>query len=114
MKITKRQLRKIIRESIMIENEKAESSWEENRRLLRTRTKSHDLPESDQERLRSEYESEKDNAERYVRVSTPDMTDAVYGRGRGRGRVSTTVWDKKENTLLSWTRSSGSGGSLGT
>jgi len=78
------------------------------------RKESYQLSKNEQDRLRAEYEIDMGNKERYVRVSTPDMTDAMYGRGRGRGKSASTILDKKENTLLSWTFWSGNGGSLGT
>jgi len=106
--------RRIAAEKKAAADKKAEEEWAKRNELLRSRKKSRDLSDSEQDRLKSEYEADKDNTERYVRISTPDMTDAMYGRGRGRGSSASTILDKKENTLLSWTKYSGSGGSLGT
>ena len=90
----------------------AQEKWEKERELLKNRRKSSDLSDSEQDRLRSEYEADKNNKSRYERIITTTMTDAMYGR-RG-GNRTTTVLDKKENVLLMFTRISGSGGSLGT
>jgi hypothetical protein len=91
----------------------AQEKRDEEYRIINARKKLKDLPETEQKRLEAEYEKNKADTKRYVRVATPDMTDAMYGRGR-RGATASTVWDKKENVLLTFTWRGGSGGSLGT
>ncbi len=89
MKITKRQIRKLIRESLEFPKD------------------SSTLPSPEEERLRYEYESNP-NSDRYKRVVFTSMADAMYGT---RGSV---VLDQQENVHLMFTYHAGSGGSLGT
>ena len=80
--------------------------------LFKNRKKSSDLSDSEQARLKKEYEADKGNTARYERVTTPTMVDAMYGR-RGSNATS-VVLDKKENVTLTFTTRSGRGGSLGS
>ena len=83
-----------------------------DRELMKNRKKSSDLSDSEQARLKQEYEADKDNTSRYKRIITPTTVDAMYGR-RGSNATS-VVLDTKENVTLTFTTRSGSGGSLGS
>jgi len=94
MKITKRQLRRIIQEALG-------DGYDDFPRSSST------LPVSEEMSLRKEYETNPDS-DRYKRVVYTSMADAAYGT---RGSV---ILDQQENVHLMFTYRSGSGGSLGT
>ena len=98
MKITKRQLRRIIREAIGSQGVHPIDEFPKS---------SQSLPASEEKALHKEYEANPDS-DRYKRVVYTSMADAAYGT---RGSV---ILDQQENVHLMLTYRSGSGGSLGT
>tara|TARA_B100001057_G_scaffold467576_1_gene525856 strand:+ start:223 stop:516 length:294 start_codon:yes stop_codon:yes gene_type:complete len=97
MKITKRQLRRIIKEAL--------STEVSDRRPFPKSSQS--LPTSEEKALRKEYEVNPDS-DRYKRVVYTSMADSAYGT---RGSV---ILDQQENVHLMFTYQAGSGGSLGS
>ena len=107
MKITKRQLRRIIREAMPKGGVPDVMGAIGGGKFQPRQVEWASLSSDEQAQLRSEYEADPDSP-RYKRVIHTSMADAMYGTS------GSVVLDQDRNVRLMFTYQRGSGGSLGT